>query len=608
MQTFTFKLNYHTMLNHRLVTVFIFTLFLAAPAATLSAQDTDPYSDYSHLWAEKTKKKKSKKKKGKQNTPVVASDTLQLPVDSLSMPVDSLNVASDSLSTERPAPSDSTKVEQPTEEVTSPEVEPAIENTPEPAEEDVTIDEPIEEPTEVVQEEPKKEKEKKPKKERPDTSNDLPVDDFRSGMETAEGGGNFTGGFTYTQIGDEAFVGMVLSPEFKLGKVGVGLNIPILYGLDSKSVRTEIFKDGAGAARLVRYLRYGVQKKDPVYVKVGELQGTMMGFGGLINNYTNSTSYEKRKVGLHYDFNVKGLAGIEGLYSDFDPSSFNLFAIRPYVRPFSQTPIPIVKTFELGAMVIKDKDQTARPTSDSTSTSYAFTSAGVGAFGVDMGVTLLRVPFIQIDLFATYSKLNVTASDTLNQAIMAINGDDVLPKGSGFSTGINFRMHFIADVFSTDIRIERLSYQEHYLPQFFDASYEINKDARILSLANAPKMSGIYGSLTGHILQKVELGGSLLIPDDVTEESPAVVQVRADMERLADKFSLHGSYIKGNLTDLGDAFTFDERSLAKMRVIYHMNSFLAVGLDYYWAFTPIADGSYEANKYVMPYFGVSIDF
>lgn len=613
MLSFTFKINYHTMLNHRLVPLLLFFLTLVAPTAIAAAQDKDPYSDYSHLWEEQGKKKKSKKKKGKKNAPAIASDTVKLPVDSLTLPVDSLNLAVDSLSTQDPISlkADSVELKPTQEEVTIPEVSTEVDKPrfdDDPVEEKFEEEDLAEEVTEEVDEEPKKEKVKKPKKERPDTSNDLPVEDFRSGMETAEGSGSFTGGFTYTQIGDEAFVGLVLSPEFKLGKVGVGLNVPILYGLDSKSVRTEIFKDGAGAARLIRYLRYGVQKKDPVYVKVGELQGTMVGFGGLINNYTNSTSYEKRKVGLHYDFNVKGLAGIEGIYSDFDPSSLNLFAVRPYVRPFSQMPIPIVKTFEFGAVVIKDKDQTARPTSDSTSISYSFTPAGVGAFGLDMGVTLLRVPFIQIDLFATYSKLNIAASDTLNQTIMAASGDEMLPKGSGFSTGINFRMHFIADIFSTDVRIERLSYQEHYLPQFFDATYELNKDARILSLANAPKMSGIYGSLTGHILQKVELGGSLLIPDNITETSPAVVQVRADMDRLADKFSLHGSYIKGNLTDLGDAFTFDERSLAKMRLIYHMNSFLAAGLDYYWAFTPIADGSYEATKYVMPYFGVSIDF
>ena len=80
------------------------------------------------------------------------------------------------------------------------------------------------------------------------------------------------------------------------------------------------------------------------------------------------------------------------------------------------------------------------------------------------------------------------------------------------------------------------------------------------------------------------------------------------MERLADKISLHGNYIKGDLSSLSEAFTFDERSLAKVRFTYHLNSFLAAGVDYYWAFAPVEDGSYQATKYISPYFGVSIQF
>jgi hypothetical protein len=527
----------------------VLTALLLLPTSTILAQETqeDQYSDYSHLWEDSKKKKKKKKSKKKEVAPV--TDSLQIP-------------AIDSLSFESNLAMDSTQVDNDTA---------LSESSSAPMVEDSIIEE---------ENEDEKQSESEPK---PADSDELPIEDFRSGMEKA-GGGSFTGGFTYTEIDGQGFAGLVLSPEFKIGKVGVGLNVPILYGLDSKSIRTEIFQGGTGPARLISYIRYGVQKRDPVYVKIGQLQNTMIGFGGLVNNYTNTTSYEKRKLGLHYDLNYKGLAGIEGLYSDFDPSSQNLLVIRPYVRPLSKTSIPIA-----------------------TSTTYAFTASGVSAFGFDMGITVLRVPFVQIDLFANYSKLKVE-SDTLKQAATILAGNNSFSSGSGFSAGVNFRLHFIADAFSTDIRIERLTYKDNYLPQFFDASYEINKDLRILSLTSAEKMSGIYGSLTGHVLQKVQIGGSLLLPDEITTTSPAVVQVRADLERLADKFSFHGSYIKGNLTDLGDAFKFDERSLAKMRFIYHMNSFLATGMDYYWAFTPAADGSYSATKYVMPYVGVSIQF
>ncbi|MEQ8904168.1 hypothetical protein [Ekhidna sp.] len=533
-----------------------FILLTAFAFAGYTQETSEEYSDYSYLWEEDDKKKKKKKRKKKEEPVLVDS----LKFDSLSLILQTDTLKPDTLKpdTTNISPMDTLLQEEPIEE-------------------------------------PKKERERV---ERP------PISDFREPMVLPNENGSINGGMTYTQIDGKEYVGMVLSPEFKFGKVGVGLNVPILYGLDDKSIRTEIFEDGVGFARLIKYVRYGVQRRDPVYVKAGELTGLMLGYGGLMNNYTNSTSYEKSKIGIHADFNYDRFVGLELMYSDLNPQSLNLFGARPYVRPLSAFPLKIINTLELGASYIIDKDQTDIITSDSTSTTYSFTEPGAKAFGMDMGITLLTTPFIQIDMFASYSKLNI-ASDSLTQLAGAF-GETDFKTGSGASVGMNFRMHFIADVFSTDIRIERLNNSDHYIPQFFNATYEINKDARIASLIGTEGKNGIYGSLRGHVLKKVSLGGSLMIPDEISAASPAFVELTADMERLADKFSFHGSYVKGDLDDLGDAFKFDERSLAKMRFIYHMNKFLATGVDYYWLFTPTAEGGYEATKYVMPYFGVSI--
>ncbi|WOK06753.1 hypothetical protein RT717_27160 [Imperialibacter roseus] len=561
-----------------------FFVFVAAPLVAQEQEAEDPFADYSYLWENTKKKKKKKDKKaGKVDQPQAIVDTLVAEPASLA---DTLTLPTQPLDSITP--------------VTTYQADtiPATDSLQAPVEKQIFDSEP-------------EEKIKEPKEER-EKRDIAPVpEDFRAGPPDSESGGSFTGGVTYTKIGDENFVGLVLAPEFKIWKIGLGLNVPVLYGLESQAIRTEIFKGGVGAARLIRYIRYGSQKRDPVYVRVGELNNTMIGFGGLINNYTNTTSYEKRKLGLHYDLNFKGLFGLEGMYSDFDPASLNLLAVRPYVRPMAWTIIPIVRTLEIGATVIKDKDQTKRPTSDSTFVVNQFTAEGVGAFGLDAGINLLRIPFIQIDAFFNYSKLNAgtTALADSIATIYAAQGDTKeFTDGHGISGGINFRFNFIADLLSTDMRIERLTYTDNYLPQFFDASYELNKDARLLSLANAGKMSGIYGSLTGHILQKVQLGGSILLPDDVSETAPAVVRLNADVDRLGDKVSIHGSYVKGNLSTLKDAFKLDERSLAKVRFIYHLNRFLAAGVDYYWAFAPTADGSYKATQYISPYFGVSIKF
>lgn len=631
-------------------------LFLFSISITAFAQEPDEYSDYSYLWENSKEALKAKKKAEKQRlkelkklrksgalpADTIPIDTTRKPVENLNVSADSTVVPQDSLQQESIAttdslqtqPVDSLRQETPPSttvaidtveqsatpgnvplreeggfEDTAQEVTPEVpieEKAPDQAIEETISDESVIEETPSLEEqgdEPIKSKEK---------GKAAPINDFRSGMPNSSPS-QVNAGLTFTQIDGQNFVGLVLNPEFSIGKVGVGLNVPILYGLDDQKVRTDIFEDGIGPARLITYLRYGVQKRDPIYFRIGQLDGISVGFGGLVNNYTNSTSLEKRKLGLHLDFNWRGLGGIEALYSDFDPASQNLLVIRPYARPLATTSIPILSTFEVGATFASDKDQTTIASTDSTSLTYSLTENGISAFGIDAGLTVWKIPFVQVDAFFTYSQLKLGKgglSDSLST--LALTDDSLIlrnyTEGSGWSYGMNFRLNFIADLFHTDIRIERLSYQNHFIPQFLDFNYELNKDGRIFSTLTAEKKAGIYGSLTGHILQKVRLGGSLLIPDNVSAEAPAVIQLNATVDRLANKFSIHALYLKGGLADLSDAFKLDERSIAKVRFAYHMNNWLVVGTDYYWAFTPTADGAIEATEYVSPYIGVSIQF
>ncbi len=570
----------------------IVLLFLSFAFTGYAQEEEDPFADYSYLWEKPEKKKKEKKKKKQQQQDSTQTEkTVQ---------ADSLQVA------------DSTQVETvvtDTLDQTTPEVVVDTVNTALTAAEIAAL-----EREQFVQDSIKSaEKAEKQAKRKEKSEGREKPEDFRAGLPKMNPSSSINGGFTYTMIDGKSYVGMVLAPEFTLGKVGVGLEIPAMYGLDDQKFRTEVFTDGVGALRVIRYVRYGNQKVDPVYVKVGSLSNVMIGYGGLMNNYSNSVSYEKRKIGAHFDFNVKGLAGMEGFYSDFDPSSFNLMAVRPYVRPLSWSALPIIETLEVGSTYISDHDQTALLSTGEIEETYKFTEEGISAFGFDAGLTLLRVPFIQIDLFTNYSKLNVMSEalqDSIDNAVTAnslvLEGGD-FKKGSGFSAGLNFRFHFIADLLSTDIRIERLSYTDYYLPQFFDTYYEINKDNKIFSLTGAGQMKGIYGSLTGHILKKVQLGGSLMIPDQITEASPATVALNADVDRLADKLSIHAMYFKGGLTDLNDAFKLDDRSLARVRFVYHLNKFMVTGVEYSWAFTPTDDG-FKTTQYVSPFFGLSIQF
>ncbi len=432
--------------------------------------------------------------------------------------------------------------------------------------------------------------------------------------------------FGYSKIGDEGFVGMRLRPDLNFGKWGVGLNIPIMFSTSDWSFRTDEFKDGVGWARIIDYVRYGVKKRDPVYFLAGSLTGSYIGYGILLDNYTNVISFDKRKIGATFDILVKNFIGIEGLYSDFDMTSFNLFAIRPYVKPLGMTKIPIVKTIDVGFSYVTDHDYTSIESVNGPIQNQ-YIQDGQSAWSVDMGIVPVNMSFMQLKIFTQYGELLKNESELLQTDLNIIAdslrtegghddnplvaGNDVAgtnnyDSGNGFSIGADFRFNLGMKTLQLQARIERLWYTEFFTPQFYNAGYEFNKDAKLVMLSQTDGKKGIYGSLTGVIMEKVLLGGSLMIPDNVSEIAPAVMTLNFDASKLFEKFVIKGQYIKGGLTDLSDAFKLDDRSLATARAAYKMYKFLVVGLDYKWTWSKTESGTFEANNYVSPYIGFSM--
>ncbi len=439
--------------------------------------------------------------------------------------------------------------------------------------------------------------------------------DVSNPMDQQNGLGALLG---YTDIGGQKFIGMRIQPEFNFGKIGFGLDVPLLFSLDDGKFRTEEFKDGIGWLRCVRYFRYGVKKRDPFYIRVGDLTGSYIGYGILLDNYTNSVSFEKRKLGASFDILIGNLVGIEGLYSDFDMSSFNLFAIRPYVKPFGRTRIPIIRTMDMGVSFVTDHDETKIKLTDSTNYQNKFIKDGMKAWALDIGIMPVSSEFMQLKVYAQYGNLMKNKSELLKNAIDSViqtpdfAGDSAMMvnyKGSdGFGIGVSFKLKAMDNMFRLDARLERLWYKKYFMPQFFNAGYEFDKDAKLLALTSTDGKKGIYGALAITAMEKVMVGGSLMIPDNISEIAPAVLTLDFDASKLFEKFVIQGQYIKGGLTGLSDAFKLDERSLMSARVAYKMYKFLVIGFDYKWTWSKMDDGTFKAANYISPYFGFQMPF
>lgn len=409
-------------------------------------------------------------------------------------------------------------------------------------------------------------------------------------------------------IDGEYHVGIRFQPELSIGKFGMGLNVPVLYNIEKQEIRTEEFKDGVAWLRMIDYLRWGKKKKDPFYIRVGRLNGAYLGFGILMNNYSNSISFEKRAIGAEFDYQYKKIVGVEGLYSNFDPASFNLLAVRPYIRPFGNSKIPIIKTLEVGVGVVSDYDQTKSffvgENNDTLSTN-SYLADGMTGVSADIGVFLMNTDILSITTYAQYGRLFKNELALQNQT-RALDIDSLLNSygdGQGVSVGIAARVSLLFKAIQLNARVERLWYTNYFMPQFFDYQYEVNKNEKIAALATAEGTQGIYGALVFNMIDKIFVGGGVMLPDEVDETHPAAVFANLDIPDLFPKFYLSGRYYRPNILKLEDALKLDEYSQANAIIAYKIMKYLLVGIDYKWTFVPTADKGLQVNHQIMPYFG-----
>ena len=391
------------------------------------------------------------------------------------------------------------------------------------------------------------------------------------------------GSLLYSNIDGQSYIGLRFQPVFRLGKFNIGVDIPVL--------------------RIFRYVSYGRKERDSFYIRAGDLTGAYIGYGLLLNNYTNSYSEEKRKYGVEWDIKLGDNFGIEGLYSHITEESMTMLALRPYVTPLSQSGIPILKTLEIGATYITDRDKTTKSTkptlNNSSSSPISYNSLlsdnGITALAADMGITLLNTSLLTLMSsvqWAYMPKINDADVD----ALVSSFGVDY-KAGNGLSVGVRSDFRLIANVFHLGAEIQWLNFSDFFLPQFFDGAYEMNKDGKISSLLTAKSKAGLYGSLTGHVINFLKIRGSLLFPDDRLNGA-GMVNIVASTPQSA-KIVLTARYYKGNADTFEDMFDI-ENSIASLRIGYQLNSFLVLAVDYYRTFGKNSAEGYSYVDQVMP--------
>lgn len=317
-------------------------------------------------------------------------------------------------------------------------------------------------------------------------------------------------------IDSTTYAKAVIQPIFKVGKLKMGLYLPIIYqsnlfdpddwyrpkGNDEWSFGTDIgWNDDPAEAALdavqdlalkIRFIEYGRQLEDPFYLKVGNLNTMTLGHGLLMRNYANDQDFPAvRRIG--FNMGVTGeKTGFEVVTNDLsDPS---VVGARLFFFPVKDFP------FSLGAQAVADFFP-ARELADPD-------EVGDPIFlglGLDLDLPIIRRnALLGIRWFAEgaatvpYTRTNGSGPYSFDTGLQTdLLWSDEQLRNWGAATG------FIGNVAIIDWRLEFRYFTGAFRPAFFDSAYERAKGAYAQEYAAflttpatydaAPNVMGIYG-------------------------------------------------------------------------------------------------------------------
>ena len=322
-------------------------------------------------------------------------------------------------------------------------------------------------------------------------------------------------------INDTIYNQVALRPELSFGKLGIGFDL-VMYIDNEGNIRKDEWDEPSDFVDKILYLRWG-QKSDPFWLMWGSLNNVTLGYGGLLNGYSNMMEFPSvRKVGINTGFTI-GKFGTEVFLSNMKDFSRGgtLIGLRGTYKISDALPITLGMNFvqDMNQFSgLKDTDGDDYPDlfddfpndkdlwSDTDGDGIADLNGGskipdggwdidadgnnildsqqsdlklkpepfkstnseavAQGFGFDIGYPVLKSRVLSMEVYSEFNTLNFSKStgDTtyFNRNKMS---------GSGITLpGVRASLFGILNI-SFEYRIKN----GYFIPQFFDGSYDLSR-------------------------------------------------------------------------------------------------------------------------------------
>ena len=168
-------------------------------------------------------------------------------------------------------------------------------------------------------------------------------------------------------VGGQQWTRLAISPDIPIWKFGVGLDLELFLDEKGNFSRKswEFDKDNweESVFRKIKYLRFG-HENDPLFVKVGGLSDVTLGYGFIVDRFTNLLYYpDKKLLGVQVYLNNISPLGVTLQTMTPDVQEFQnnggIVAARLAIMPLKISAIPILKNLSVGGTYAIDLNEFA---------------------------------------------------------------------------------------------------------------------------------------------------------------------------------------------------------------------------------------------------------
>lgn len=345
--------------------------------------------------------------------------------------------------------------------------------------------------------------------------------------------------------------------------------------------------------QLIRYVEYG-RKRDPVYVRYGQLLASSIGHSTLVDRYSNSLDATNLRPGLAFDITTHW-GGFETLVDSLAFPNNNIIAARVFVRPLAFTSeSEAAEKLAVGFSVVEDR-RAPRSTLASDGSVLARDGVSATAFGIDVEYALLNndlltlVPYADLN-FQTWAKGSL---------------------GAHLGALATFDLASLTRLFA---RFEYRAMQPRYIPNYFDVGYDLQRSMYPVGDLQVAKATAPYllapggnnglGSLRHGLLGELSLDIVGMLQGGVQYFATPGVADSGNLTAFAtlqglDTIKLTAFYTRRNFDTFEELIDLDERSLLSLVAMYKLWGplWLTASANRAWSTNPDTGKVTAQNEY-----------